>query len=45
MTIGHPYRTNSMEITDALLLDDSELKRVAKSKSLGGNNRPKPEMG
>ncbi len=44
MIIGHPYKTNSIEITDALLLDDSEVKRVEKSKSLGGNNRPKPEM-
>ncbi len=35
MIIGHPYRTNSIEITDALLLNDSEIKRVAKSKSLG----------
>ena len=33
--IGHPRRTNKVEISEPLNLNDSEIKRVAKTKSLG----------
>ena len=35
MTIGHPRRIKQLEISDALLLNGTEIKRVQKSKSLG----------
>ena len=35
MIIGHPRRTNKVEISKPLHLNDSEIKRVAKTKSLG----------
>ena len=35
MTIGHPRRIKQLEISDALLLNGTEIKRVPKSKSLG----------
>ena len=35
MIIGHPRRTNKVEISEPLNLNDSEIKRVAKTKSLG----------
>ena len=35
MTIGHPHRIKQLEISDALLLNGTEIKRVPKSKSLG----------
>ena len=35
MIIGHPRRTNKVEISEPLNLDDSEINRVAKTKSLG----------
>ena len=33
--IGHPRRIKQLEISDALLLNGTEIKRVQKSKSLG----------
>ena len=35
MIIGHPRRTNKVEISQLLHLNDSEIKRVTKTKSLG----------
>ena len=35
MTIGHPRRIKQFEISDALLLNGIEIKRVQKYKSLG----------
>ena len=35
MIIGHPRRTNKVEISEPLNLNDSEIKQVAKTKSLG----------
>ena len=35
MTIGYPRRIMQLEISDALLLHGTEIKRVPKSKSLG----------
>ena len=35
MIIGHPRRTNKVEISQPLHLNDSEIKRVTKTKSLG----------
>ena len=35
MIIGHPRRTNKVEILQPLHLNDSEIKRVTKTKSLG----------
>ena len=35
MIIGHPRRTNKVEISEPLHLNDSEIKKVVKSKSLG----------
>ena len=35
MIIGHPRRTNKVEISKPLHHNDSEIKRVAKTKSLG----------
>ena len=35
MIIGHPRRTNKVEISQQLHLNDSEIKRVTKTKSLG----------
>ena len=35
MIIAHPRRTNKVEISEPLNLNDSEIKRVAKTKSLG----------
>ena len=35
MIIGHPRRTNKVEILQPLHLNDSEIKRVTKIKSLG----------
>ena len=35
MIIGHPRRTNKVEISEPVNLNDSEIKRVAKTKSLG----------
>ena len=35
MTIGHPPRIKQLEISDALLLNGTEIKLVPKSKSLG----------
>ena len=35
MIICHPWRTNKVEISEPLNLNDSEIKRVAKTKSLG----------
>ena len=35
MIIGRPRRTNKVEISKPLHLNDSEIKRVAKTKSLG----------
>ena len=35
MVIGNPRRTKQLKISDALLLDGTEIKRVKKSKSLG----------
>ena len=35
MIIGHPRRINDVEVSEPLNLNDSEIKRVAKTKSLG----------
>ena len=35
MAIGHPRRIKQLEISDAMLLKGTEIKRVPKSKSLG----------
>ena len=35
MTIGHPRRTKQLVISEALLLNGTEMKRVTKSKALG----------
>ena len=35
MTIRHPGRIKQLEISDALMLNGTEIKRVPKSKSLG----------
>ena len=35
MVIGHPRMVNKVEISEPLNLNDSEIKRVAKTKSLG----------
>ena len=35
MIIGHPRRTNKVEVSEPLNLNDSEIKRVTKTKSLG----------
>ena len=35
MIIGHPRRINKLEVSDPLKLNDSEIKRVVKTKSLG----------
>ena len=35
MTIGHPRRIKQLEISNTLLLNGTEIKRVPKSKSLG----------
>ena len=35
MTIGHPCQIKQLKISDALLLNATEIKRVKKSKSLG----------
>ena len=35
MIIGHPRRINDLEVLEPLNLNDSEIKRVAKTKSLG----------
>ena len=35
MVIGHPCMVNKVEISGPLNLNDSEIKRVAKTKSLG----------
>ena len=35
MIISHPRRTNKVEISEPLNLNDSEIKRVAKARSLG----------
>ena len=35
MVIGHPRRINKVEISEPLNLNDSEIKRVAKTRSLG----------
>ena len=37
MIIGHPRRTNKVEISQPLHLNNSEMKRVTKTKSLGIN--------
>ena len=35
MIVGHPWRINEVEVSEPLNLNDSEIKRVAKTKSLG----------
>ena len=35
MLIGHPRRVNKMEVSEPVLLNHSEIKRVNKTKSLG----------
>ena len=35
MIIGHPRRINNVEVSEPLNLNESEIKRVAKTKSLG----------
>ncbi len=35
MIIGHPRRTNKLAVPEVLNLNDSEIKRVVKAKSLG----------
>ena len=35
MTIGHARRTNKVEVSEPLSLNNSEIKRVTKTKSLG----------
>ena len=35
MIIGHPRRINKVEVNETLRLNDSEIKRVKKTKSLG----------
>ena len=38
MIIGHPRRIDKVEFSDLLNLNDSEIKRVVKTKSLGGGS-------